>query len=185
MPHKLTLCALFAISLGSYSSHAVSASTQEQEYQQVRKIALRDARVRAAYEEADQRLTAKILQIDPALKSYVESGGAGHAPAEATQPAPPHERHAKSPAPRSSGSETASSAAKKTHSVKTAASQASGATHVVAKGETLSSIAKKYGVTVAALKSANHIQDERKLPAGQTITIPKGGNKKGEGEGVF
>ena len=115
-----------------------AAGSQEQEYQQVRKIALRDPKVRAAYEDADRRLEAKIVQIDPALKTYVTARRPGVA-----QPAPAtHEKPAAS------------------------------ATHVVAKGETLSVIAGRYGVTVAVLKAANHIEDERKLRAGQTLTIP-------------
>jgi LysM repeat protein len=49
---------------------------------------------------------------------------------------------------------------------------AAGNTHVVARGETLTSIAKMYKVTVDELQQANHIEDGRKLQAGQTITIP-------------
>ena len=117
---------------------AAASGSQEQEYQQVRKIALRDPKVRAAYEEADRRLEAKIVQVDPALKAYVTARQSGVVP-----PAPAtHEKAAPS------------------------------ATHAVAKGETLSVIASRYGVTVAALKAANHIEDERKLRAGQTLTIP-------------
>ena len=123
---------------------AAPSGSQEQEYQQVRKIALRDPKVRAAYEEADERLEAKIAQIDPALKPYVKTRRPGSA-----QPAPP----------------------KDTKPV-TAKNKTPGATHVVAKGETLGSIAGRYGVTVAALKTTNQIQDERKLRAGQTLTIP-------------
>jgi len=48
----------------------------------------------------------------------------------------------------------------------------SGNTHTVARGETLTSIAKMYKVTVDDLQQANHIEDGRKLQAGQTITIP-------------
>jgi LysM repeat protein len=44
--------------------------------------------------------------------------------------------------------------------------------HTVARGETLTSIAKMYKVTVDELQKANHIEDGRKLQAGQTITIP-------------
>jgi LysM repeat protein len=44
--------------------------------------------------------------------------------------------------------------------------------HTVARGETLTSIAKMYKVTVDDLQKANHIEDGRKLQAGQTITIP-------------
>ncbi|HEY4255936.1 MAG TPA: LysM peptidoglycan-binding domain-containing protein [Candidatus Udaeobacter sp.] len=45
-------------------------------------------------------------------------------------------------------------------------------THIVARGETLTSIAKMYKVTVDELQQANHIEDGRKLQAGQTISIP-------------
>jgi len=47
-----------------------------------------------------------------------------------------------------------------------------GNTHIVARGETLTSIAKLYKVTVDDLQNANHIEDGRKLQAGQTIIIP-------------
>jgi len=49
---------------------------------------------------------------------------------------------------------------------------AAGNTHIVARGETLTSIAKMYKVTVDELQKANHIEDGRKLQAGQTISIP-------------
>src|SRR5437870_4683865 len=47
-----------------------------------------------------------------------------------------------------------------------------GDTHTVARGETLTSIAKMYKVTIDELQKANHIEDGRKLQAGQTISIP-------------
>jgi LysM repeat protein len=53
--------------------------------------------------------------------------------------------------------------------------QAAGNTHIVARGETLTSIAKMYKVTVDELQQANHIEDGRKLQAGQTISIPTSG----------
>jgi LysM repeat protein len=49
---------------------------------------------------------------------------------------------------------------------------AAGNTHTVARGETLTSIAKMYKVTIDELQKANHIEDGRKLQAGQTISIP-------------
>jgi len=126
-----------------------AATNMEQEYQQVRKIALRDARVRAAYAEADEKLADRIVEIDPALKDYVKNREAGRAaPVAKTAPRKPKQTPAK------------------------------GSTHVVAKGETLGAISKQYGVTVDALKSANHITDERKLRAGQSITIPGVAEKK-------
>ena len=47
-----------------------------------------------------------------------------------------------------------------------------GNTHTVTRGETLTSIAKMHKVTVDDLQNANHIEDGRKLQAGQTIVIP-------------
>jgi LysM repeat protein len=48
----------------------------------------------------------------------------------------------------------------------------SGNSHVVAKGETLTSIAKMHHVTVEELQKFNHIENDRKLQIGQTIQIP-------------
>ena len=48
----------------------------------------------------------------------------------------------------------------------------SGNTHTVTRGETLTSIAKMYKVSVDELQKANNIEDGRKLQAGQTIAIP-------------
>ena len=47
-----------------------------------------------------------------------------------------------------------------------------GNTHTVTRGETLTSIAKMYKLTVDELQQANHIEDGRKLQAGQTIIVP-------------
>jgi len=52
---------------------------------------------------------------------------------------------------------------------------AGGTTHVVARGETLTAIAKQYKVGVEELQKFNHIEDGRKLQAGQTIMIPPAG----------
>lgn len=53
--------------------------------------------------------------------------------------------------------------------------QQSGNSHVVAKGETLTSIAKMHKVTVEELQKFNHIENDRKLQIGQTIMIPQAG----------
>ncbi len=44
--------------------------------------------------------------------------------------------------------------------------------HTVAKGETLTSIAKRYNIGLAELEKANPIQNDRMLQIGQTLTIP-------------
>jgi LysM repeat protein len=51
----------------------------------------------------------------------------------------------------------------------------SGNTHTVMRGETLTAIAKQYKVSVDELQKFNHIEDGRKLQAGQTIMIPTAG----------
>ncbi|HEV8422403.1 MAG TPA: LysM domain-containing protein, partial [Chthoniobacterales bacterium] len=57
-------------------------------------------------------------------------------------------------------------------SVPTAATVPNGHTHVVAKGETLTSIAKMHKVTIGELQKLNHIEDDRKLQIGQTLLLP-------------
>src|SRR5688572_32092729 len=55
----------------------------------------------------------------------------------------------------------------------------SGNNHVVAKGETLTSIAKMHKVTVDELKKINRIENERTLQIGQTIQIPSASSSPG------
>ena len=52
---------------------------------------------------------------------------------------------------------------------------ASGNAHVVAKGETLTSIAKAHKVGVSELQKFNRIENDRALQIGQTIMIPTPG----------
>lgn len=51
---------------------------------------------------------------------------------------------------------------------------ATGNSHVIAKGENLTLIAKMYKVGVEDLQKFNHIENDRKLQVGQTIMIPSG-----------
>src|SRR2546423_8777199 len=62
---------------------------------------------------------------------------------------------------------------------KPAPTQQSGNSHVVAKGETLTSIAKMHKVTVEELQKFNHIENDRKLQIGQTIMIPASASSPG------
>lgn len=45
-------------------------------------------------------------------------------------------------------------------------------THIVSKGETLTSIAREYNVTVGDLMQVNTVTDDRKLQIGQVIVLP-------------
>ena len=105
-----------------------------QEYNQVRSIALKDPKVRAAFDRANEKLNKRIIEIDPALKPFVERQS--RKPKKPTKQAP--------------------------HAV----------SHVVAKGETLTSIAKRYKVSVNSLTKANHIAKEATLRVGQKLAVP-------------
>ena len=125
----------------------------DKEYDQVRAIALRDPKVKAAFEKADQRLEEKIVEIDPALKGYVK----GH------------------PNPAPVKNTTAQSSVKPKPFVppsKPKAATAHPTTHIIATGDTLSTIAAKYKITVAELKAANPTVDEKKLQVTEKLTIP-------------
>lgn len=52
--------------------------------------------------------------------------------------------------------------------------KAASVTHRVARGETLSHIARRYGVSVAALRAANGNVDPRRIRAGQTLRVQGG-----------
>lgn len=52
------------------------------------------------------------------------------------------------------------------------AGPAAPSSHTVAPGETLSEIAKRYGVTVASLASANGIVDRDRIVAGTSLVVP-------------
>lgn len=51
-----------------------------------------------------------------------------------------------------------------------------GNVHTVARGETLTSIAKMHSVTISELQKTNHIENDRKLQIGQTLLIPSPSN---------
>lgn len=56
--------------------------------------------------------------------------------------------------------------------VKTDGTEPSGPTHTVAKGETLTSIARQYKISINELQRVNKIENDRKLQIGQTLIVP-------------
>lgn len=141
---------LATIALIPTACFAISSSDLDKEYGQVRSIALRDPKVKAAFESANQRLEAKIVEIDPALKGYV----IGH--------------------PRTTPAKTAAPLIAKRFvpPSKLKAAPAHATTHVIATGDTLSSIASHYKISVAALQAANPTVNEKKLQVTEKLTIP-------------
>lgn len=59
------------------------------------------------------------------------------------------------------------------------AATSSGTTHKVAPGETLSSIARRYGTTIKAIQAANGITDPNRVVIGQTLVIPAAASAPG------
>ena len=57
---------------------------------------------------------------------------------------------------------------------------AGGRTHKVAKGETLGSIAKKYGVTVDELRKLNAITNDRRVREGRDLQLPVSASVEGK-----
>ncbi len=55
-----------------------------------------------------------------------------------------------------------------------------GGTHVVQSGQSLSTIASRYGVTASSIAQANGVTDPNRIRSGQTLTIP-GGSSGGGG----
>lgn len=97
--------------------------------------------------------------------------------AEATEVPAGGERTWQSDAPASSSRKSVQAAAAKS---KTKAKASAAKAHKIKNGESLSSISKKYGVSIAELKRANGMTND-KLRAGKTLKIPaksKTGSKK-------
>jgi LysM repeat protein len=70
------------------------------------------------------------------------------------------------------GTATTSAAPASTPTTESSAKSGNDNSHIVARGETLTSIAKMHGVSVSELLKYNHIDNPLKLLAGQTLLIP-------------
>ncbi len=110
-------------------------------------------------------LTQQVAKLRLYLETRNEVASVSSAPAPAAAPEEP---------PKQAASPTVEtpSEAPKGEAIPKAEALAGGTKHVVAKGETLTSIAKHYNISIADLKNANKIENERKLQIGQILTIP-------------
>ncbi len=73
---------------------------------------------------------------------------------------------------RVTGSSGATAITGRPNAPPTSGSAARGGTHLVRSGETLTALARRYGVTVAALRQANGLGPKGVLKAGMTLHIP-------------
>jgi LysM repeat protein len=71
-----------------------------------------------------------------------------------------------------SASTSATTATSTSASPEPSAKAGDGNSHIVARGETLTSIAKMHNVSIGELQKFNHIDNPLKLQAGQTLLIP-------------
>ena len=102
-----------------------------------------------------ERLSQEITKLSEALKQKAPSS------AVSPEPTPSVPRAAPVSTPAAAGVESP-----------VVAEAANLRSHTVMKGETLSQIAKQYGVSVPEIEQLNKIGDAKKLQAGQTIKIP-------------
>ncbi len=197
-----------------------SSAEMAREYEQVRKIALRDPKVRSAYATADRRLEEKILQIDPVLRGYVSELKAGKTArlsdagsgrgdvslgavggqslkGQSEDPSPSAKMKETGIFPfnlftgrkTTEGMEQGGGEGVKAGAVPTRGKQKDSAEadsqgrqrggearHEVIAGETLTSIAALYGVSVGELERANSLNDRHKVRVGQTLKVPGAGS---------
>jgi peptidoglycan lytic transglycosylase D len=145
MDGKSVCCWLLATIAGASAVFA-----QEKGYPVAKDLEAIKAQLKAQEERID-KLAQEITRLTEALKQK------GIVPVGAASPSP-----------------TSGTAAPATVGVEnpTPAEPANTRTHTVAKGETLTQIAKQFGVTVEEIQQLNRIEDAKKLQAGQTIKIP-------------
>jgi len=148
-PKRIWLIFLFPLAL-----LAPTALAQEKESAAPKKEASEIEALKAeikAQESKIDKLTQQIAELSEAVKKEKPATSAAATPTPSPSAAEPSTAGVEKPAPAdASGSRT----------------------HVVARGETLSAIAKQYGVTVDQIQQLNKIGDAKKLQAGQTIKIP-------------
>ncbi|MEQ1859172.1 MAG: LysM peptidoglycan-binding domain-containing protein [Chthoniobacteraceae bacterium] len=157
--------------------HAASVA---QKYEQARRIAMRDVKVRAAFDSAERKLAAKIVQVDPTLKGYAPGK-----PAPVLKPSPKPKLVIKpTPTPRPAVKPLvkAKPVVKPTPAPKPVVKPApapkpapkiASTKHKVAPGETIESVAMLYRVGVPTLRQANPSVQGRHLQPGQKLIIPR------------
>ncbi|HEX8696294.1 MAG TPA: LysM peptidoglycan-binding domain-containing protein [Longimicrobium sp.] len=114
--------------------------------------------------------TAQLRAVNPDVDwERLEIGTVLRLPARARVPAQQPARRADEPGERPAPSGGRAEPARPTQPP---AQPAGRRTHTVAQGETLYGIARRYGVTVDALKAANNLEGDR-VRVGQTLVIPR------------
>lgn len=124
-----------------------------------------EARLDVMAKKLDEQ-NAKIDMLSQQILKLQQQLGGSNAQASVTSPSPNNSRPGVM-----IGEGTSSSAATSTTST-SPTPPLNGTSHIVARGETLTSIAKSYNVSITDLQKYNHIENPLKLQAGQTLMIP-------------
>jgi LysM repeat protein len=136
-----------------------------------------DAQMAQEVRELKQLVEQQMKRLDELTVQVGRLVQAVEAQKAAALPGTPLKLEAASPPPAFSGlSELkplpGTPPAANTDAVEAPKAEAVGVKHTVAKGETLTSIAKHYNVPLADLQKANKDVNDRKLQIGQILTIP-------------
>jgi LysM repeat protein len=117
-----------------------------------------------------EALTQKVTELHKAFDQQKASSPSSASTPPSPSAGPLAEHSASAPAPAAAPVPSAPPSTPPTTEAPRAEAVAK---HTVAKGETLTSIAKLYNITVTELQKLNKIENDRKLQIGQTLTIPK------------
>ena len=118
-----------------------------------------------------EMLTREVARLGTALEGKA-STGASSTPSAASNPSAPAPS-SKPDTPPAPAAPTEDFAANPPPKAEPAHPQ-----HIVVKGDTLTSVAKQYNITIAELQKANKDVNERKLQIGQTLNLPPNAQTK-------
>ncbi|MDR3402549.1 MAG: LysM domain-containing protein [Chthoniobacter sp.] len=117
-----------------------------------------------------EALTAQVEKLTRALEAQKSAEKGAEFATKPTEPTPPAAPTTSIESPKPPATEATPEAPKGEAVPK--AEAVPGTKHTVAKGETLTSIAKHYNISIADLKTANKIDNERRLQIGQILSVP-------------
>ncbi|MBB4638858.1 LysM peptidoglycan-binding domain-containing protein [Longimicrobium terrae] len=163
---------------GSAARSSESASSRSSEGSSATRRASSEGSASRASEGASSRSTSATGERS---SSSTRSSSERSSPAESGSSSAARRTESASERPsasRTEGSARSSSASSRASSETprasgTTASRPAGRTHEVAEGETLWGIARRYDVTVAAVREANDLSESESLQPGRTLRIPR------------
>ncbi|HEX8311535.1 MAG TPA: LysM domain-containing protein [Chthoniobacteraceae bacterium] len=160
------LLSLMISPVAAIQAQEAPASGEGNELRQIRQLLEQQSKQLEALAQQISKLaqTADFQHSNAAAHQATGSGSSTPPAAASTAPAGPAAGPDGSPASRTA---TGSGA-----EIPRAEAVGGSVKHVVAKGETLTSIAKHYNITVADLLKLNKIENDRKLQIGHSINVP-------------